>query len=184
MGGRSCLASGSRLTNRFELPPVARAALFHPMLLTTRPLRNWCLVLFWMAAIFVGSTDLLSSQHTSRWIGPILRWLKPDISHADIEYVQLVVRKGGHVTEYAVLGLLLYRALHRGPTAPSGFAHRTATAALGMAALYAASDEFHQSFVPTRYASFNDVMIDTLGAAAGLGLLWLWSRTQSQPASF
>jgi len=29
--------------------------------------------------------------------------------------------------------------------------------------LYAASDEFHQSFVPTRSASFKDVLIDTIG---------------------
>jgi VanZ family protein len=149
------------------------------MLLTTRLLRTWCLVLLWMTAIFIGSTDVLSAQHTSRWIGPILRWVKPDISDAAIRHVEVIIRKGGHVTEYAVLGLLLYRALHPGPAAPPGFIRRTA-AALAISALYAASDEFHQGFVATRYASVNDVIIDTLGAAAGLVLLWLWSTIQNR----
>ena len=37
--------------------------------------------------------------------------------------------------------------------------------------LYAASDEFHQSFVPTRTPLFSDVLIDTAGGAIGLLVL-------------
>jgi VanZ family protein len=148
------------------------------MSVTTRLLGNWCLVLFWMAAIFVGSTDVLSTRNTSRWIVPILRWVKPDISEAALRRCQTIIRKGGHVTEYAVLGLLLYRALHLSPTA-SGFTGRSAAAALAIATLYAASDEFHQAFVATRYASMTDVIIDTLGAVAALVLLWIWSRKRA-----
>jgi VanZ family protein len=41
---------------------------------------------------------------------------------------------------------------------------------------YAASDEFHQIFVPNRTALVSDVLIDTSGGVAGLLLLWLWRK--------
>ena len=66
-----------------------------------------------MGLIFAGSTDILSSQHTSRIIGPLLRWLNPNVSDQTIRAVQAVVRKGSHVAEYSVLALLLWRARRR-----------------------------------------------------------------------
>jgi VanZ family protein len=47
-------------------------------------------------------------------------------------------------------------------------------------ALYAASDEFHQSFVPTRTALVSDVFVDTAGGAAGLLALWAFGRRQKR----
>lgn len=116
-----------------------------------------------MIFIFVGSTDLLSAEHTSRFIGPFLRWFAPDVSDATVASVQLIVRKGGHLTEYAILAALLYRALrlYRGRAFPFAFL---------VAAIYAALDEFHQSFVATRTGTSWDVAIDCLGAAIGLAL--------------
>jgi VanZ family protein len=43
-------------------------------------------------------------------------------------------------------------------------------------AIFAASDEFHQSFVPSRTASLNDVMIDICGAFVGLAVCWTFAR--------
>jgi len=122
-----------------------------------------------MVFIFIGSTDLLSAEHTSRFIGPFLHWFAPTISEATIGTVQLVVRKCGHLTEYAILAVLLYRALRR--FAP----------ALIVAAIYAAFDEFHQSFVASRTASPWDVAIDCLGAFLGL-CLWRLFRNRRPPA--
>src|SRR5207302_10580778 len=45
--------------------------------LVSKFLRYWLPVLIWLVMIFVGSTDLMSTEHTSRIIGPILRWLHP-----------------------------------------------------------------------------------------------------------
>jgi VanZ family protein len=132
-------------------------------------LKFWLPVLAWMIFIFIGSTDLLSAEHTSRYIGPFLHWFAPNVSDATIGTVQLVVRKCAHLTEYAVLGVLLYRALRR--FAP----------ALIVAGIYAAFDEFHQSFVTTRTASPWDVAIDCLGAFLGL-CLWRLFRNRRQPA--
>lgn len=126
-----------------------------------RFLKYWLPVLVWMICVFIGSTDLLSAEHTSRYIGPFLRWFAPDLSEATIASVQIIVRKCAHLTEYAILAGLLYRAFrqHRG---------RAFGIVLIISALYAALDEFHQSFVATRTASPWDVMIDCAGAMIGL----------------
>jgi VanZ family protein len=132
-------------------------------------LKYWLPLLAWMILVFVGSTDLLSAEHTSRFIGPFIRWFAPGVSDATIASIQLVVRKCAHITEYAILAALLYRALAR--FAP----------ALFVAAIYAALDEFHQSFVATRTASPWDVAIDCLGAILGL-CLWRFFQNR-RPAT-
>ena len=126
-------------------------------------LKYWLPVLAWMVFIFVGSTDLLSAEHTSRFIRPFLRWFAPDISDATIASIQLVVRKCAHLTEYAILAALLSRALrvHR---------ERVFVLAFLLSATYAALDEFHQSFVATRTASAWDGAIDCVGVLIGLML--------------
>ena len=135
-------------------------------------LKYWLPVIVWMIFIFVGSTDLLSAAHTSRFIGPFLRWFSPDVSDATIASVQIVVRKAAHLTEYAILAALLYRAMRQ----------RFFWAAWVIAAVYAALDEFHQSFVASRTASSWDVAIDCIGAIIGL-LIYCRSNRKSAIAN-
>ena len=134
--------------------------------------KYWLPVVLWMGLIFGGSTDVLSSQRTSRIIGPLLRWLNPNVSDETIRAVQAVARKGGHVAEYSVLAVLLWRA-RRKPfkNDPRPWSWREAARVVFYSGLYAATDEFHQWFVPSRGASVWDALLDTLGAAAGLLLL-------------
>jgi hypothetical protein len=68
----------------------------------------------WLGVIFVGSTNVMSTEHTSRFIAPFLRWLNPDISIEVIAQIQFVVRKAAYVGEYAILAILFWRALHGG----------------------------------------------------------------------
>ncbi|MGZ4965540.1 MAG: VanZ family protein [Chthoniobacterales bacterium] len=136
-------------------------------------LRYWLPVFIWVSVIFIGSTDLMSAEHTSRFIAPFLHWLRPDISAEAIAQVQFFVRKTAHVSEYAILAILLLRALRAGRERVIG---RTLILTLLLAAGHAALDEFHQSFVASRTASPYDVMIDTCGAVLGLALFWLLSK--------
>jgi VanZ family protein len=124
-------------------------------------LKYWLPVLLWMVFIFIGSTDLMSAEQTSRFIGPFLRWFAPDITDATIASIQLVVRKGAHLAEYAILSALLLRALRQHLIAAR-------SVAFVLAALFAVLDEFHQAFVPSRTGSPWDVMIDCIGALIGV----------------
>jgi VanZ family protein len=139
---------------------------------------DWVLLLAWMFLIFAGSTDLMSSHHTSRFLVPFLLWLDPHISFKTIELVQLIVRKAGHVTEYAVLATLLWRVIrHHWPLVRRKF-WRPAAVALTVAVIFAATDEFHQSFYPSRGATAHDGVIDTMGAIVGLLICWMFVRNR------
>jgi VanZ family protein len=126
-----------------------------------------------MLLIFFGSTDVLSAEHTSRFLAPFLRWLDPQISWEAIRQVHFVVRKLGHLTEYAILASLLWRALRSGlaeaPWRAAGFT-------LLVAASYAIFDEFHQSFIPSRTSSADDVIIDICGATVALVICLLFAQ--------
>ena len=140
--------------------PASRASLL---------LRYWLPVLVWCAVIAGFSSDAGSSRRTSRIIGPVLRWLVPGLSEETVYRVQYGVRKAAHVTEYAMLALLIWRARRRpvrGDTRP--WRWREAWFALVCAALFAVSDEIHQAFVPGREGRATDVLIDSAGALAGL----------------
>lgn len=114
--------------------------------------------------MFYGSTDLLSAEHTSRFLTPFLLWLNPSISPEAIAHAHFVIRKAGHVTEYAILAGLLFRALRH---SPGGFWRRAAFAFFP-AIIFASTDEWHQSFVASRTSSLGDVGFDTIGAIVGI----------------
>jgi VanZ family protein len=119
-----------------------------------------------MCLIFFASTGELSASNTSLIVRPLLLWLFPDISEARIALAHFLIRKAGHFTEYAILALLAARAL-------SGSFHdalrrRWFYVSLLLVVLYALSDEFHQSFVPSRTASIYDSLIDIAGGLAAL----------------
>jgi VanZ family protein len=117
--------------------------------------------------IFLGSTDLMSSEQTSRFIVPFLLWLKPGMSPKIIRSVLFVIRKCAHVTEYAILALLLWRVLRSGITLRMRMSMLFGAVLLACA-VFAASDEFHQSFVKSRTPSVRDVLLDVAGALFGL----------------
>ncbi len=126
-------------------------------------------VVFWMGVVFLASTDLGSAAHT----GSIVLWILRAVSAGRLslpamEEIHFLIRKTAHLTEYGILGALLWRAFSS-PARPPVF---TGAAALIVAALYACSDEYHQSFVPSRTSSIRDVAIDTVGAAVGVTLCW------------
>ena len=144
-------------------------------------LKYWVPVLLWLALIFSASGDKSSGRHSSRIIAPIVRWLVPNISQKNLDTVVYSVRKAAHVTEYAILALLLWRALYkpgrsRSDGTPLSWRWRPAVIAFVLATLYAITDEFHQTFVPTRTGQTMDVFIDAFGAALGLLAVWLVGR--------
>jgi VanZ family protein len=130
-------------------------------------LKYWLPLLIWLGVIFVGSTSAMSTEHTSRSIVPFLLWLKPGMSPRAIWIILVVARKCAHVMEYTVLALLLWRALRSVPTLCTKTLVVFLAVLLGCA-LFAATDEFHQTFIKSRTPSVRDVLLDVAGALLGL----------------
>lgn len=138
----------------------------------------WALAL-WLVMIFLTSStlvtfsgfvrfvqDLSSSVAFKQWFAAF--WLAGSI----------FVVKGWHFTEYLVVELLAVRVIRSRFGWSSGAAIR---AALIFAALFAASDEWHQTFVPDRDGCVRDVVIDCAGALVAAA--WLWARSRRRDPS-
>ncbi len=96
------------------------------------------------------------------------------MGEAGVERLVFVLRKCAHVTEYAILAVLIWMALRPAAQSPRLlWDWRAARLALILSAVYAATDEVHQVFVPKRQGSVWDVLLDSFGAACGLGVVWL-----------
>lgn len=109
-----------------------------------------------------------------RWI-PVVGWMavifalsaQPHLPSAPSVFWDAILKKASHMLEYAVLAALTWLALGK----------RAPLLAWSLAAAYAVSDEYHQSFVPGRQADPLDVLLDVTGAALAVLLLrWGTSR--------
>jgi VanZ family protein len=139
-------------------------------------LKYWLPMLIWMAVIFAASSDAKSFEHSSRLLAPLLRWLFPQMSEDTVHFFIFLARKCAHVAEYAMFALLVRRALNQSKNNLTPWSWPKVGGTLLIVFLYAASDEFHQIFVPTRTPAIHDVVIDTIGGAIGLFALWLVGR--------
>ena len=121
--------------------------------------------LCWTGLIVYFGGGQWGAGHTAAWLGPLLRALLPTASPETLAAAHLLIRKAGHVIEYAVLAGLWRRYLGGGAWAP-----------LGLAVLTASLDELRQSFTPGRVGSLVDVLLDGAAAATALGLIALRAR--------
>jgi VanZ family protein len=150
--------------------PLGPAALARPLW------RRWLPVGIWLAVIFFASTAIFVPERTSAIINPILRTLFPHLDEAGIDRLHLMVRKAGHVTEYSILAILLARATWAIAMIRRGWFGIS----LAVLACVAASDEFHQTFVPGRNGSVSDVLLDIAAGAAALSMIALWRWTETR----
>jgi VanZ family protein len=130
----------------------------------------WGPAVGWMALIFGFSTDYFSSSNTAPVFGSLLTSLFPGVTAETLAQWHLLMRKLGHWTEYFILAVLVLRALTR-----SNLSWRFIGTAV-FVFLFALSDEWHQAFVPSRSASFADVLLDTFGGICGVGFKFLRHR--------
>jgi len=138
----------------------------------------WAPLAVWLGAIFYFSTDVMSAGHTSRFLEPLIRRLLPGASEPVVSGLHVAVRKTAHVTEYALLSLLAFRAVRSGRVLR--FRAGWAFAAFAVAAAYALLDEFHQTFTSSRTGNLHDAVIDMVGAASALVFLAAYSRRRAR----
>jgi len=133
-----------------------------------RVCKYWLPLILWMAVIFSASTRLGAPANTSYFFRPLMHWLFPHMPEEKVERIHFFVRKTAHFVEYAVLGVLAWRVVQLDPAFSLYSFRKKCWFTLLFCMLYASSDEFHQSFVPTRQPAVPDVLLDTCGAGFGL----------------
>lgn len=134
---------------------------------------------YWIPAILVAllislfSTHYFSSEHTERFIYPLLRWIFPAASPRILHRLHSGIRKLAHITEFGVFSATVFRGIRSGRP---GWRLDWAVSTFFIALAFAALDEWHQSFVPVRQASARDVAIDALGAVLAQVLVWAYAH--------
>jgi VanZ family protein len=136
---------------------------------------NWAPLVILSAAIYwfssqpiLGQPDLLQTLLSSlfgryAWYAHI---------HGGIVILDAISSWLAHFTLYALLALMCLWAIERQwPRLRGKYA-----LAFACAALFALSDEYHQSFVPGRHCDWRDVVTDWLGAAIALSTVILYRR--------
>ena len=140
----------------------------------------WAATLAWAAVMSWFSTRTFSAEFSQSLLSRILSLVHLQLSPGTFEVVHTVLRKSAHLTEYAVLALLLLESLST--ERERNWNPRRALLCIGIAAAYSLADEFHQSFVPGRTASLRDCGLDTIGAALALLVGYARRRTPPQAA--
>lgn len=121
---------------------------------------------------------MIPVRRVRAWIPPVL-WAGVIFALSSIPSLEsglrpvwdLVLRKIAHAAEFAILAALLLRAL-----APQ--TKRAVPVAFFLALFYAASDEWHQTFVENRTGAWADALIDAIGIIVGLAVYA--SRTKNR----
>jgi len=156
------------------------------MLSKRRDLRFW--ISAWLPVavgiilITIESTPAFGSDRTSHPLRWLVQLLFGQLTDATWDLVHHLIRKSGHFLGYGALGLVWLRAWRM--TVPDARFLSQAGRALLATALVASWDEWHQTFLPNRTGSPWDVLLDCFGAAAMIGMAWLYLRSfrHAQPA--
>jgi len=163
--------------------------------------RNLWPVVFWLGVIRLESTDAASSANTTSALYKVIAAVAPHVDPSFVERLDEVLRKTGHFLGYGILGALVFLALRntnrdrmRGILRRSWGSYlsdlwRAEWVLIGMlvTVVTASWDEIHQSLIPSRHGRWQDVVLDTVGAAVVQWLMYLLSvrvlrRRQSSAA--
>lgn len=151
--------------------------------MTKKRLISYILLCFWMLLIFLSShtTGGTSSNISGSLLEKLFTFLDENINFlydfffkdkdiaAAIVSFHTIFRKLAHVVTYFVLGVLSINALYvtKKPTSRREF-YYLSLLSFCFCIIYSISDEFHQTFIPGRSGEARDVMIDSIGAFAGI----------------
>lgn len=130
---------------------------------------SWIPVVIWMVLIFylshqpASGSNELSSGVMNVFLKTMTSIIPNDINLGIFHHL---IRKSAHFFAYFILGFLIFHALKNHLDTQ----WKRATIAFGMSVLYAASDEFHQLFIPGRSGQIGDVFIDSAGSVTGIAV--------------
>jgi VanZ family protein len=145
-------------------------------------LRYWVPTLIMLVLIAIESSDRLSAQHTGMWLAWLLKHLGKIIPAEQLNWLNIALRKSGHVIGYATLSALFFRA-QRGTWREIrniswsefvlSWRASWAISSIFFTAIVAIADEMHQKTIASRGGSWHDVLLDTCAAVAAQALIWI-----------
>jgi VanZ family protein len=142
--------------------------------------RKWWIIaaIIWMTGIFCATQlPYFTGENTSKTIEKVVDTEHktidtPSADHGGIKVLNFLIRKATHLTVFGVLAFLLFKSVEI-----SRFSYLLAWI---LTALYAMSDEYHQSFMPGRTATYKDVLIDACGALIVLSVVYLLRKRKKR----
>lgn len=133
---------------------------------TNRAILFSVLSLIW--GLFIFSQSMKTGAVSVQMSLGIVSWIAQFL-HIDAELLHVLVRKGAHFGEYMLFGLLLSLTMHEAGLFPRRFD----LTVLFIGAIWAAFDEFLQTFIPDRSGQVSDVLLDVCGVLCGFLLVLL-----------
>lgn len=155
----------------------------------------WLPLLGMLSLITMESTDMMSGEHTRNLLWQLCTWFGFHLRRHQLDPINLVLRKSGHMVGYALLCLcflLLLRGAHwlqhdykiglRGSIQMRRMWWRPVWAALALFFTFvvASADELHQMAIPSRSGSWWDVALDTSAGAILVFIVWLKTTRRCQ----
>lgn len=131
---------------------------------------SFIVLILWMIVIFsFSSSDANKSTGTSDKVITTMIEIKDKITNNEtpnnekeiiVKNSSFYIRKIAHITEYLILGFLMFNLLKQ-------YSVTNIYYAIGLSILYSCTDEFHQLFISGRSGSIRDVLIDSIGILIG-----------------
>ena len=131
---------------------------------------SFIVLILWMIVIFsFSSADANKSTGTSDKVITTMIEIKDKITNNEtpnnekeiiVKNSSFYIRKIAHITEYLILGFLMFNLLKQ-------YSVTNIYYAIGLSILYSCTDEFHQLFINGRSGSIRDVLIDSIGILIG-----------------
>ena len=131
---------------------------------------SFIVLILWMIVIFsFSSADANKSTGTSDKVITTMIEIKDKITNNEtpnnekeiiVNNSSFYIRKIAHITEYLILGFLMFNLLKQ-------YSVTNIYYAIGLSILYSCTDEFHQLFISGRSGSIRDVLIDSIGILIG-----------------
>lgn len=134
----------------------------------------WLLIVLWMLVIFLFSSQNgdESGQLSQGFLRKFILCFLPDNMNSNtVDFLEYILRKCAHMTEYAVLGILISLQIRLYQLFRQEW--KKILSAVISVMIYASTDEIHQLFIGGRTGRFTDVLIDTCGGLIGALLIYL-----------
>jgi VanZ family protein len=151
---------------------------------------RWWPVLVWLGVIRLESTDYASADNTSTVLYTVIAAVAPQVQESFVSQLDEVLRKAGHFAGYGILSVLVFLALKNtnhdriqpllrrawGTCWHDLWRRDWVLVGMLVTIVTAAFDEIHQTFIPSRTGRWQDVVLDTCGAAVLQVVAYFLSR--------